>query len=693
MNVNHKISIVVVSYNVREFLYQCLLSVQRATTKLDTQIFVVDNASVDGSVQMVKRHYPDVILMENKENVGFAAANNQALQLATGEFLVLLNPDTIVQEDTFKKLLSFFDNTPDAGAAGCKILNPDGSFSIDSRHSIPSPMTAIWKMLGLNRLFPKSKIFGRYNMTYLDPDETSQVDAISGSFMMIRRKVYHKIGGLDNDYFMYCEDIDFCYRISQEGWNIYYVPETSIIHYKGESTKKNKIDNVINFNRSLYLFYKKHFQHHYLSFFRWFILLGVMLRGIIVFIRNFISANFALLIDLFLMNSVYTLTFFIRYEMGSGFSLNDFFNQYIYINIISTLIFIASAYFLELYGKYKLSLIQIFKTNFSTLLLLSALTFFINQLAFSRIVVIVAASFSTALMIIWRIIFRLLGSRSGSTFSKSFFQRRIVLVGTDEETAKLIQKMKAQVPADYVIVGVISDSTRDIGKNIEEIPIVSDIKNMGAFIRLENIDEVIFSTHKLSYQTVISTMSIIDNPGVEFKIVPENLEVIIGKSSIENVPDYQLVEIDLPLGKIFNKITKRAFDVSTAILLTILASPALVFYFFLPKNSKQKYEMYDIYGNRFYIHQGAKDINTGVLNKILLFPLIIIGKLSFVGASITVAIESTTSSLFKPGLTGLAQINSGNNPDTIDAEKYDLYYARNQSFWLDVEIILKSIFS
>jgi len=252
--------------------------------------------------------------------------------------------------------------------------------------------------------------------------------------------------------------------------------------------------------------------------------------------------------------------------------------------------------------------------------------------------------------------------------------------------------MKAQVPADYVIVGVISDSIQDIGKNIEEIPIVSDIKNMGECIRLENIDEVIFSTHKLSYQTVISTMSIIDNPGVEFKIVPENLEVIIGKSSIENVPDYQLVEIDLPLGKIFNKITKRAFDVSTAILLTIMTSPVLVFYFFLPKISKRKYEIHGIYGN-IYIRQGTKDINTGVLNKILLFPLIIIGKLSFVGAAITVAAKSTTSFLFKPGLTGLAQINSDNSQDTIDAEKYDLYYARNQGFWLDVEIILKSIFS
>ncbi len=692
MQPTHKISIVIVSYNVREFLYQCLLSVKRATVQLDTEIVVVDNASADGSVQMVKKNYPDVTLIDNKKNVGFAVANNQALKVASGEFLVMLNPDTIVQEDTFQKLITFLDKTPDAGIVGCKILNPDGSFSVDSRHSIPSPMTAIWKMFGLNRLFPRSRVFGRYNMTYLDPDEVAQVDAISGSFMMFRKNVYLESGGLDEDYFMYCEDIDFCYRVFQKGWKIFYVPYTNIIHYKGESTKKNNLDFIINFNRSLYLFYKKHFHHKYFSLFRWVILLGVLLRGIIVFFRNFISANFALILDILLMNAIYTLTFYARYELRSGFNLTDFFNQYIFINILSTIIFIASSFFLELYGKYRLSLIQIFKTNLVTMLLLSALTFFINQLAFSRIVVLVAASFSTAIMIFWRIILRFFGTRSGSTFSKSFFQRRIALVGTESETAKLIKKMKSQVPADFTILGVISDSEQEIGKKIEGIPVVIDIKNIGDFIRLEKIDEVVFSTHKLSYKDIILTISTIDNPGIEYKIVPENLEVIIGKSSIEKVTDYQLVEIDLPLGKSFNRITKRIVDVNLAFALILLACPVYLVYLILPKKNKKRTEIKTVLGNKFSITQISGKINQGLMNKVLLFPQILSGKLSFVGSPLKKSRESDLPPLFKPGLTGLTQINSANIRNNQDAEKYDLYYTRNQSFWLDIEIIIKSIF-
>ena len=258
-NVMKKISIIIVSYNVREFLIHALESINKALKNIPHEIIVVDNASVDGSVQAVSKHFPNVNLVANDKNIGFSAANNIGIKNASGEFVVLINPDTLVQEDTFLKLLEFMNSTSEAGGATCKILNPDGSFSIDSRHSVPKPSTALWKFLGLNKLFPKSKIFGRYNLTFLDPDETYPVDAISGSFMFLRKKAIEETGLLDEDYFMYCEDIDYCYRLNKKGWKVYYVPTTSIIHYKGESTKKTNVDYVINFNKSLYLFYKKHF--------------------------------------------------------------------------------------------------------------------------------------------------------------------------------------------------------------------------------------------------------------------------------------------------------------------------------------------------------------------------------------------------------------------------------------------------
>ncbi len=194
-----RISVVIVNYNVKEYLAQALHSLQRALKDIPHEIFVVDNASVDGSVAYIRQHFPDVRLIESKENLGFAKANNLALQHVQGEYVVLINPDTVVQEDTFQKLLDFFEKTPDASAATCKIINPDGTFSVDCRHAIPTPMIAFWKVTGLSRLFPRSRIFGQYNLTYLDPNETYPVPAISGSFMMIKKPCWTAWAILTND--------------------------------------------------------------------------------------------------------------------------------------------------------------------------------------------------------------------------------------------------------------------------------------------------------------------------------------------------------------------------------------------------------------------------------------------------------------------------------------------------------------
>jgi len=687
-----KISVIIISYNVREFLYQCLLSVYRATRDIEAEIFVVDNASVDGSVQMVKNHFPEVILNANKQNIGFAAANNQAIEHSQGEYIVLLNPDTIVQEDTFTRLLSFMDQTPEAGACTCKILNPDGSFSVDSRHSIPSPLTALWKLLGLNRIFPKSKIFGRYNLTYLDPDETYSVDAISGSFMLIRKKVVEMLGGLDEDYFMYCEDIDYCYRITQDNWKIYYVPETNIIHYKGESTKKNNIDYVINFNRSLYIFYKKHFHSNYLSFFRWVILLGVFFRGVIVFFRNFITSNFAFLADLIILNIIFFVAFVIRFELKSQFTFDDFVNRYIVINALSSIFFFGTAYFLELYGKYKLSIVQVFKTNIITFFILSAITFFFNQIAYSRLVVLIAAGMSIISMIAWRLVLRMLGSKSGNTFSKSFFQRRTIVVGTEKEAGDLVRKIKSQIQSDIILIGIISESSDEIGREIEGVPVVANLDDMNEFIRLEKIDEVIFSTHNLPYKSIIGAISAVKNPRIEYKIVSENLEVIIGKSSIEQISEYQLVELEYPLVKSFNRFTKRMFDIIMASGLFGATIFIWIVFPFLPGRLKKKYHLTGIDHTKFAVVQWSKPLNYGIINKILLLPYIITGKLSFVGAPLCEAESGVGQYIFKPGITGLWNINIDSESDMRNWSIYETYYAKNQSLWLDLEIIIKSIF-
>ncbi|PJC57545.1 MAG: glycosyl transferase, partial [Ignavibacteria bacterium CG_4_9_14_0_2_um_filter_37_13] len=230
------LSIIIVNYNVKEFLQNLLTSLSKAVANLSSEIIVVDNGSDDGSVELLRNKFPQVTLISNEENLGFSKANNLGLRIAKGKNLLLLNPDTIVQEDTFEKLIKFFEEHQDAGMIGCKILNPDGTLQLACRRSFPGPWTSFCKVSGLSTMFPKSKIFARYNLTFLDEDQSYEVDAISGSFMMVRREVFENIGGLDEQFFMYGEDLDWCYRVQKTGWKVYYVHETTIIHYKGEST-------------------------------------------------------------------------------------------------------------------------------------------------------------------------------------------------------------------------------------------------------------------------------------------------------------------------------------------------------------------------------------------------------------------------------------------------------------------------
>jgi GT2 family glycosyltransferase len=254
------LSVIIVNYNVREFLRQCLLSLRKALAGLSAEIFVVDNASIDGSVEMIRREFPEVKLIAKRENVGFARANNQALQQARGRLLMLLNPDTVVQEDTFVAIRDFMEAHPDTGMVGCKVLNPDGTLQLACRRSFPTPWVAFTRLSGLSQFFPKSRCFGRYNLTYLPDDETYEVEAISGSFMVVRREALVHVGLLDEDFFLYGEDLEWCYRMRAAGWRIHYFPGTQIIHFKGESAKQSGFDNWRLFYQAKGLFVRKHFR-------------------------------------------------------------------------------------------------------------------------------------------------------------------------------------------------------------------------------------------------------------------------------------------------------------------------------------------------------------------------------------------------------------------------------------------------
>lgn len=245
-----KISIVIVSYNVRAYLLQCIESVRKALHGIDGEIVVVDNCSSDDTVAELRKH-PDVRLIANKENVGFARANNQAIRQTESEYVLLLNPDTVVYEPTLRGCLDFMDAHPEAGGAGVRMLTRERNVAPESRRAIPTPWVSMLKMLGFN---------SRYYMSHLPWDEPCRIEVISGAFCMLRRKALEQTGLLDEDFFMYGEDIDLSYRLLHSGWQNWYLPY-DIIHYKGESTQKTSFRYVHVFYQAMLIFFRKHYGH------------------------------------------------------------------------------------------------------------------------------------------------------------------------------------------------------------------------------------------------------------------------------------------------------------------------------------------------------------------------------------------------------------------------------------------------
>lgn len=257
-----KISVIIVNYNVKYYLEQCLHSIRRAKQHLEVEVWVVDNASSDGSVDYLAARFPEVHFIANKENVGFSRANNLAIRQSAGEYVLLLNPDTIVGEDVLAACSHFMDTHPEAGATGTAMLKDDGGFAWESRRGVPTPFISFCKMSGLSALFPESRRFGRYYMRYLDRHQVNEIEIMSGAFMFMRRSVLEKVGLLDEDFFMYGEDIDLSYRILQGGYKNYYQP-CYILHYKGESTQKTSFKYVHVFYNAMLIFFDKHFRKSY----------------------------------------------------------------------------------------------------------------------------------------------------------------------------------------------------------------------------------------------------------------------------------------------------------------------------------------------------------------------------------------------------------------------------------------------
>ena len=556
-----KLSVIIVNYNVQHFLEQCLHSVRKAATGIETEIFVVDNNSVDGSVQMVKEKFPEVILLANKENTGFAKANNQAIRIAKGEYVLLLNPDTVVEENTFRKVIDFMDSHPDAGGLGVQMIDGKGNFLPESKRGLPTPAVAFYKIFGLSRLFPGSKTFGRYHLGYLDRNETHSVDVLSGAFMLLRKKALDKVGLLDEDYFMYGEDIDLSYRIILGGYRNYYYHDTRIIHYKGESTKKSSVNYVFVFYRAMVIFAKKHFSQSSAGLFSFLINIAIWLRAGFAIIARFVKAAALPAFDaaIILAGMYFVKDFYeekVKLSEQGGYYQNELVNIFF---PLYTVIWLVSVYFSGGYDK-PVRLLKIMRGILvGTAGILIVYSLLPEIYRFSRAMILFGAGLSMVSLTFTRLLMHALRIRSMRMDGTG--AQRVAIAGSPDECAR-VKGLLAQTGINASFVGFVS-----MNEEISNPAFLGRFDQLTEIVTIYNIDEVIFCAKDISAQEIIDRMAMLSDAGkTAYKIAPPESMSIIGSNSIDTAGDLYVIDIN-SVSKPVNRRNKRVFDFGTSLLL------------------------------------------------------------------------------------------------------------------------------
>jgi O-antigen biosynthesis protein len=550
--------------------------VQRALTGIDGEVFVVDNNSVDGSIALIREKFPSVKLLHNHENLGFARANNQAIVNARGTYVLLLNPDTVVQEDTFRKALLFMDAHPDAGALGIKMLDGKGNFLPESKRGLPTPSVAFYKIFGLSRLFPHSRKFGQYHLTYLGKEQSHEVDVLSGAFMLIRNSVLEKVGLLDETFFMYGEDIDLSYRITQAGYRNYYFAGSSIIHYKGESTKKSSVNYVVVFYKAMAIFANKHFSHKHARLFTFLIHLAIYLRAGAAILARFVkqlffpAIDFALILaGLYFCKTVYEVRFKLYPNFYSAEILNFFFPLY-------TLTWMTFVFFSGGYDR-PVSLRRISRGVLTgSLFILIIYSLLPEYYRFSRALILIGSIYAWLVYMITRLIyskagirrFRLGGPKAGA---------RIGIVGSGEEFSRVKELLqKTRVKAEFI--GHISPEPDDLAGQ----EVIGNFRQVNEAIEVHRLGEIIFCARDISSSQIIDKMIALVTKGIEFKIAPPESLSIIGSSSIDTAGELYVIDVN-NVGKPENRRNKRLVDFLSALVI-LLFSPVLVWFQHRPGN-------------------------------------------------------------------------------------------------------------
>jgi len=642
-----ELSIVIVNYNVKYFLEQCLHSVLKASTNITSEVFVVDNNSVDGSAQLIREKFPQINFIENRENVGFSKANNQAIRQSRGKYVLLLNPDTIVEEDTFLKVINFMNQNPKAGGLGVKMIDGKGTFLPESKRGLPTPWVAFYKMFGISKLFPNSKKFGKYHLSYLDENETHEVDVLAGAFMLLRKETLDKVGLLDETFFMYGEDIDLSYRITLGGYKNYYYPETTIIHYKGESTKKGSLNYVKVFYNAMIIFAQKHFSGGKASAFSLLIHLAIYFRAFLSIVKRAVEKIYLPVLDAVAIFAGYL--FLTSYWENIRFEPGYYPAEFLQIIVPGYILFWLLGILFS--GGYKkpVNLYKIARGILWGLIAILLIYSLVDErFRFSRALILLGSLWSVFVLLFIRILFHWLKLKEFRLDIKK--TKKIVIVGHLSE-AKRVKKLLEATQIQSELAGFIALDKTDKGNNY-----IGKLNQLTEIIKINRIDEIVFCADNISSAQIIRAMLDLTQLDIDYKIAPPESVSIIGSNSIHTAGDLYVVNVNA-ISKTTNKQIKRLFDFKIAIINLIL-SPILIWFF------KQK--------SRFI---------SNIFN-------VIMGKKSWIGY---ISEKGTFENLpqLKDGILNPGDMFSELSLDAEKQSQLNMLYAKDYSLLTDFEILFK----
>ncbi len=558
------LSVVIVNYNVKYFLNQCLTSVFGSDRRLadgsmlDLDVWVVDNDSVDGSVEMVRRDFPQVHIIANTDNVGFARANNMALAQCTGQCLLLLNPDTIVEPDTFVKCADFMASHTDCGGLCVKMVDGKGNYLRESKRGFPTPEASFYKISGLIHLFPRSRRIAAYYMGHLPDNKVAEIEIMPGAFLMLRREVYERIGGLDESYFMYGEDIDYSWRIRLTGWKNYYLPDTRIIHYKGESTKKGSMNYVYTFYNAMSIFVRKYFSGRNARLFSALLHVAIWLRAAVAWVRRIVGRLAVPVADFLVAYGGFLLLKQLWIHI-KGVPVDYYPPEYSYLIIpLYILILMCSSWLSGGYDRPVRPMRIVRGIATGLLLLLAFYSLLDESQRYSRMLLLIGSCWTLVSTLLIRVVLSLMKVRGYTLRTRA--HRNTLVVGNPDETAR--------ISALYTSLGIPADS---ITTTADSTP-----HHLQDLIRIERSDEVIFCGRDVDLRTIIELMAQLRTTGVEYKIAPSESDYVIGTDSVLSADELYITDLDT-ISTDTSRRTKRLFDVATALLL-LLFSPVLFWF-------------------------------------------------------------------------------------------------------------------